>query len=49
MIWSEQLHFFSRSLRKKCLAPGKAHPPKTCGCLMCFVAKYLDEQAEKEK
>lgn len=45
----EQLRFFARSLRLKCEAPGAAHPPETWGCTVCCVAKYLDEQADKER
>ncbi len=36
-----KVEFFVRSLRERCEAPGKAHPPETCGCLLCWTAKFL--------
>ena len=38
--------FFADSLRQHCLAPGKAHPPETCGCLFCHCAKLLEHWVE---
>ena len=38
----EIIKFFVGLLRGHCLAPGKAQPPNSCGCTVCFSAKLLE-------